>query len=78
MATLNEQVWHSYQQTQFLLTQPFSLTLSFAIVTAYNPRGKTLSAPQNRLLDRQLLRQIEKLYSPYRALVGSSIDLSHI
>ncbi|MCG9697622.1 DUF3293 domain-containing protein [Shewanella sp. Isolate11] len=78
MSTATDHVWHCYQQTQFLLTQPLSPVLSFAIVTAHNPRGETLSAPQNRLLDRQLQLRIETLKHPYRSLVGSSLDLSHM
>ncbi len=76
--TSTEQVWHYYQQTQFLLTQALSSTLSFAIVTAHNPRGQILCAPQNRLLDRQLQQRIDKLHHPYRTLIGSSIDSSHM
>ncbi len=78
MISASELVWHCYQQTQFLLTQALSPTLSFAIVTAHNPRGKIMFAPQNRLLDRKLQQKIEKLRRPYRSLIGSSADLSHM
>ncbi|MFV7768971.1 DUF3293 domain-containing protein [Shewanella marisflavi] len=78
MSTGNEHFWQCYQQTQFLLTQPFSSSLSFAIITAYNPKGKNLSPSQNRLLDKQLQRHILRLQYPYRALIGASTDRGHM
>ncbi|WP_394201194.1 DUF3293 domain-containing protein [Shewanella waksmanii] len=78
MSTVNHPLWQCYQQTQFLFTQPLSAQLSFAIITAHNPQGKILSSCQNRLLDRKLQREIEKLDYPYRATVGTSVDRSHM
>jgi hypothetical protein len=78
MRTETDHFWHCYQQTQFLLTQTFSPLLSFAIVTAHNPRGQILSSCQNRLLDKQLQRHILRLERPYRALIGSSLDRRHM
>ena len=78
MSTANEHFWQCYQQTQFLLTQPFSPSLSFAIITAYNPKGKNLSPSQNGLLDKQLQRHILRLQYPYRALIGASADRGHM
>jgi hypothetical protein len=71
-------LWHEYQTTQFLLTQQLAADSPFAIITAHNPRGRLLSPCQNRLLDRQLQREIEMLRCPYRALVGAAKDLSHM
>ncbi|MCG9754897.1 DUF3293 domain-containing protein [Shewanella insulae] len=78
MSTANEHFWQCYQQTQFLLTQPFSPSLSFAIITAHNPKGQHLSPSQNRLLDKQLQRHIQRLQYPYRALIGASADRVHM
>ena len=73
-----DSLWHDYQKTQFLLTQRLATDFSFAIITAHNPLGTNLTPCQNRLLDKQLLHQIELHRSPYRALVGASADLSHL
>lgn len=78
MSSIDDHFWHSYQHTQFLLTQGFSPALSFAIITAHNPRGRVLSASQNRLLDRQLQRHIIELKRPYRAIIGASYDRRHM
>lgn len=73
-----EQLWHLYQSTEFLLTQQLSPFSQFAIITAHNPQGRILTACQNRLRDRALLRDIESLGVPYRAMIGASRDLSHM
>ncbi|MCE9679355.1 DUF3293 domain-containing protein [Shewanella sp. AS1] len=78
MCTVTDHLWHCYQQTQFLLTQTFSSSLSFAIITAHNPRGQSLTASQNRLLDKQLQQHIIRLQRPYRALIGSSVDRTYM
>ncbi|AQS40024.1 Protein of unknown function (DUF3293) [Shewanella psychrophila] len=75
---LNKKLWQHYQDTEFLFTQTLSSQLSFAIITAHNPRGQILTSCQNRLLDRQLLRSIEQFNRPYRAVVGASRDRSHM
>ena len=67
-----------YQTPLFLLTQALSCDFSFAVITAHNPASTLLTPSQNRLLDRQLLREIELLGIPYRALIGASPDLSHM
>ena len=74
----NNQLWRSYQDAQFLFTQPLSSKLSFAIITAHNPKGDILSSCQNLLLDRKLQYKIEQLRRPYRAIMGTSIDSSHM
>ncbi|GIU13350.1 DUF3293 domain-containing protein [Shewanella morhuae] len=76
--TTQHLLWQCYQTPLFLLTQALSCNFSFAIITAHNPAAMLLSPSQNRLLDRQLLREIELLGSPYRALVGAAPDLSHM
>lgn len=75
---LNKRLWQHYQQTEFLFTQTLSSQLSFAIITAHNPRGQILTSCQNRLLDRQLQNAIEQFRLPYRAVVGTSADRSHM
>ncbi|MCL1077375.1 DUF3293 domain-containing protein [Parashewanella spongiae] len=72
-----DDLWRSYQTTQFLLTQPFANHLSFAIITACNPQGQQLNQSQNRLKDKQLLKEIEQLRCPYRAVLGADKDLSY-
>ncbi|MGE6649529.1 DUF3293 domain-containing protein [Shewanella colwelliana] len=78
MSDSNRDLWYCYQQTQFLLTQAFSPTLSFAIITAHNPMGQILTSCQNRLLDKQLQLEIDKLHQPYRAVVGTSVAGDHM
>lgn len=78
MDNTTQNLWQCYQAPLFLLTQALSCDFSFAVITAHNPASKLLSPSQNRLLDRQLLREIELLGSPYRALVGTAPDLSHM
>ncbi|QQX81001.1 DUF3293 domain-containing protein [Shewanella sp. KX20019] len=73
-----ECLWRKYQQTQFLFTQCLSSKISFAIITAHNPRGEILAPCQNRLLDRKLQQEILKLRRPYRAMVGASQDWKHM
>lgn len=71
-------LWQCYQNPLFLLTQSLSCDVPFAIITAHNPAATRLTPSQNRLLDRQLLREIEQLMCPYRALIGAAPDLSHM
>ncbi|MEL4439818.1 DUF3293 domain-containing protein [Shewanella algae] len=73
-----EGLWQYYQSACFLLTQSFSSAVPFAIVTAHNPLGQKLTSCQNRLLDRQLQHDIDKLGIPYRAIIGAADDLSHM
>ncbi|WP_394148535.1 DUF3293 domain-containing protein [Shewanella atlantica] len=77
MSELNS-LWQYYQEAEFLFTQALSSELTFAIITAHNPKGQLLSACQNRLLDRQLQLAIEKLHRPYRAMIGASSDRAHM
>ena len=70
-------LWQHYQNSCFLLTQTLSPPCSFAIITAYNPLGNILPISHNRLLDKQLQRDIHKSGCAYRALVGASQDLQH-
>lgn len=67
-----------YRSTVFLLENPPDpLPPSFAIVTAWNPRGMTIDATANRKADEVLHRELEELgLSPFRA-TGCSPDLSH-
>lgn len=74
----NNLLWQCYQDVQFLFSQPLSSDLCFAIITAHNPKGKVLTSCQNRLLDRQLQHEIDKLRQPYRAMVGTSVDRCHM
>ncbi|GIU21595.1 DUF3293 domain-containing protein [Shewanella schlegeliana] len=73
-----ETLWRYYKETEFLLTQSLSSQLSFAIITAHNPRGEVLTPCQNGLLDRQLQHEIYRLGLPYRAMIGSSQDRKHM
>jgi len=77
MSESNRQ-WQCYQEAEFLFTQALSSELSFAIITAHNPKGQLLSACQNRLLDRQLQFEIQQLHRPYRAMIGASADRCHM
>ncbi|MGS0680272.1 DUF3293 domain-containing protein [Shewanella sp. 125m-7] len=73
-----DNLWRYYQQTEFLVTQPLSAQLSFAIITAYNPRGVVLTPCQNGLLDRKLQHEIHRSGFPYRAMIGASQDRKHM
>jgi len=70
--------WQCYKEAEFLFTQALSSELTFAIITAHNPKGQLLSASQNRLLDRQLQFEIQQLHRPYRAMIGASVDRCHM
>ncbi|RLV59230.1 DUF3293 domain-containing protein [Parashewanella curva] len=72
-----EELLKNYSCTQFLLTQRIAKHLSFAIITACNPRGEVLAQSQNRHLDKLLLNEIEQLHCPYRAIIGAANDMSH-
>lgn len=74
----NNLFWQCYQDVEFLFTQPLSSDISFAIMTAHNPKGKILTSCQNRLLDRKLQHEIEQLRQPYRAMIATSLDRSHM
>ncbi|ABE56261.1 conserved hypothetical protein [Shewanella denitrificans OS217] len=78
MKNIMDDLWRSYQNCQFLLTQPLSPLLSLSIVTAHNPLGKTLSPSQNRLLDRQLQAKIQTFKQPYRSMITTSEQMSHM
>ncbi len=73
-----DDLWRSYQSCQFLLTQPLSPRLSLSIITAHNPLGVELSPSQNRLLDKQLQAKIHSFKQPYRAMVTTSEQLTHM
>ncbi|MEC4728892.1 DUF3293 domain-containing protein [Shewanella sp. D64] len=74
----NNLLWQCYQDVEFLFSQPLSSDISFAIITAHNPKGQILTSCQNRLLDRKLQYEIEQLRQPYRAMMGTSLDRSHM
>ncbi|MCL1035923.1 DUF3293 domain-containing protein [Shewanella corallii] len=78
MTQLSSTLWQYYQQSIFLLTQPFSPHSSFAIVTAFNPMGENLSSCQNLLYDRRLQAEIDTMKVPYRSVIGASPDLQHM
>ncbi|ABM26304.1 conserved hypothetical protein [Shewanella sp. W3-18-1] len=78
MDNTTQDLWQCYQTPLFLLTQALSCDFPFAVITAHNPASKRFSPSKNRLLDRQLLLDIESLSSPYRALVGAAPDLSYM
>jgi len=71
------ELWKVYQHTVFLMAQPLSKAVSFAIVTACNPAGKNCSDAYNQCLDKRLQASILALGCPFRSLVGASPDLSH-
>ncbi|MFQ6370792.1 DUF3293 domain-containing protein [Shewanella sp. YIC-542] len=71
-------LWQYYLDTCFLLSQPISDGVSFAIITAHNPLGEVLTPSQNRLRDRALQQDIAQLQVPYRMIVGAAPDLSHM
>ena len=78
MNSLVNNLWQSYQETEFFFTQGLSSQLSFSIITAYNPLGVILSSTQNGVLDRKLQREIEALGLPYRVMIGASADMGHM
>ncbi|MGK0408879.1 MAG: hypothetical protein ACJASB_001031 [Shewanella psychromarinicola] len=78
MENVIDTLWYEYQTTHFLFTQRLSNDFPFAIVTAHNPRGTSLSPSQNRLLDHQLQSKIQQYNRPYRALIGAAADWSHM
>ncbi len=74
-ARMNTQtLWQLYQTTHFVMEQPLSNQLSFAILTAFNPRGETAPAARNRVLDRCFQQQVEEEGILYREIWGCSPD----
>ena len=67
-----------YLSTVFLLENPPEpLPSSFAIVTAWNPRGVPSGAAANRAADAVLKRELDELgLAPFRA-TGCSPDFKH-
>ncbi len=67
-----------FQSTVFLLDESTDLLPgSFAIVTAWNPEGITVSDEINEIADTVLHRELEELgLTPFR-VTGCSPDLSH-
>jgi hypothetical protein len=67
-----------YQSTVFLMDASTALRSgSFAIVTAWNPEGITVSSEINEIADAVLHRELEELgLTPFR-VTGCSPDLSH-
>jgi hypothetical protein len=67
-----------YQSTVFLMDESTALRSgSFAIVTAWNPEGITVSSEINEIADAALHRELEELgLTPFR-VTGCSPDLSH-
>ncbi|WP_298772518.1 DUF3293 domain-containing protein [uncultured Shewanella sp.] len=78
MNSLVNNLWQCYQETEFFFTQALSPQLSFAIITAHNPKGVILSSSQNRLLDKKLQNELEHLGLLYREIMGASVDLCHM
>ncbi|GAA5215989.1 DUF3293 domain-containing protein [Corallincola platygyrae] len=72
-----EDVWELYKHTKFVMAQPLSASLSFAVITAHNPRGEVMSEAYNRFLDQCLQQDIASLNTPYRSVWGSAPDFSH-
>lgn len=72
-----DDLYYSYKSAQFLLTQQIADHLSFAIITACNPKGQLLSQSQNRIRDKQLLKEIERLNCLYRSIIGADKKLSY-
>ncbi|WP_299009314.1 DUF3293 domain-containing protein [uncultured Shewanella sp.] len=77
MNNLVDDLWQCYQETEFLLTQALSSQLSFAIITAHNPKGMILSPSQNRLLDKKLQNELVHLGALHQEMIGTSVDMSH-
>lgn len=70
-------LWLLYQQTQFLLDQNLCDEVSFAIVTACNPKGELMPTECNRVLDNSLQREIGSKAWVARSVYGCSPDFSH-
>jgi hypothetical protein len=50
---------------------------NFAVITAWNPEGKSQSREMNDLLDQQLTRRLESFASPKVRADGCSPDFKH-
>jgi hypothetical protein len=72
-----QRTWELYKTTQFVIAQPLSSELNFAILTAQNPKGICQSEAQNRYLDYALQQDIQRLNVPYRSMWGCAPDYSH-
>ncbi|KMT63800.1 DUF3293 domain-containing protein [Catenovulum maritimum] len=70
-------VWQLYKDTVFILKQPVSAHLNFAIITACNPNGVILNHSENSLKDKMLQSDILSLNVPYRSITGCSANFCH-
>ncbi len=70
-------LWDLYQQTIFLLEQPLSRQINFAVITAYNPLGQILTLGTNHIRDKALQSDIMSLRHPYRKVWGCSSELDY-
>ncbi|WKE64827.1 DUF3293 domain-containing protein [Gallaecimonas kandeliae] len=71
------ELWDAYQNTVFLMQRPPSRRLSFAIVTAYNPRGKALCEAANHYRDQRLEAELKATGQHPQPLWGCSPDFQH-
>lgn len=77
MSKLQQNLWRLYQTTVFEWRDKPLASRSFAIITAYNPKGQILSAAENTLLHGQLQQML--MQSPYSLaeIYGCAPDDSH-
>jgi hypothetical protein len=70
-------LWDIYKSAVFLSCQPFGLSERYAIITAFNPKGKTLTDCENRARDYRLQEFIAQQKANNRCVYGCSPDLTH-
>lgn len=74
---LSARLWSLYATSHFRGGQPQAWRGDFHIITACNPGGELLTAGANRIRDRQLEAELNRLRLPGRVLWVGSPDFQH-
>lgn len=69
--------WRLYQHTYFVWSKSRLTQDDFVIVTAHNPKGKTLSHFANRCAHQRLIQSVRLLGYSYSEIIGQSPDGAH-
>ncbi len=69
-------LWESYKSSVFICYQPLGDAVNFAIISAQNPAGAVQHPHHNLRLDCEFESHLDLHQLPYRAIIGSSPDLS--
>lgn len=71
----NSELLNLYSNTVFLLDEVQALPNPFAIITAFNPQGKSQPLKQNESQNEALRSELENVL--HHTVIGASPDLTH-